>query len=524
MDTAYCKPYTAAPPRYLIPYYLRDVRTHFRHYASVRKGKQLYMTVEDLVAALLAIPPSTASTGASSPRPVVTPPLRALFDLTDANQDGLVSFSEFRVLSALMQLQTRELSMLFRLADKDKVGALTVPQLALLLYTSTGDEALYHSLVKGYPRSSIPNGASTPETEPTRVRVGCSDSTAIIPDNSRSHGSDHPSLPVGSVVPALGVLQNLFGRRSGSGEVTASFLSPHSSCSHKKGRDDLACGGGDSGCPCLIPRCTEEDILGLKEEVEEEVWTAEFMRFAEKEQNSLPLKKEEGWEPPPLSGRQFMQLVASRVIGPHPPYYLEANIRKLSNIPKAGKKCETTEGSNSESKALDGEAPSSEVRVPLTVWLALNKVMKHAEEVSDVFAFFASKGHTIRRDNIEKVFRAAGVSFEDVLPLDTPTPSVRGEGEGGGGERGVFKNTSIPLSDSVTDLLFAVFDKNGDGQIDLEECLSVLRQSRQFYYLRNKIGLEERKEKIRAGFEIQKGYMEKLQDCASQLFEVEEAF
>jgi hypothetical protein len=53
--TVACKPKDT--PDYLLPYYLRDCRSRFIHYASVKgdKGRR-YMTPEDFLLALLASP------------------------------------------------------------------------------------------------------------------------------------------------------------------------------------------------------------------------------------------------------------------------------------------------------------------------------------------------------------------------------------------------------------------------------------------------------------------------------------
>lgn len=508
-NVAFCKSYDTPSPRYLIPYYLRDVRTHFMHYASVRKGKQSYMTVDDLVAALLALP-STSSSGTPASRVVITPKLRALYEATDINTDGLVSFAEFRILAALLQLQTRELSKMFRLVDKDGVEALTVPQLALLLYASTGDEELYYSLRRvGDLCSSVSQSAdrhtnfsvTTTTTDPATTLTSCP--TVAQRDTVTEGAEESFHAPQEKAIRSLGVLQHLFRRSIRDGgnreKEPTSFLSANPSCppNHAAGSRNKV---GES---VVIPRCTEADILALQGELEEEIWTAEFMRFTTPCTRGTVERREQ--EPPSLSAKHFMQLVASRVIGPHPPYYLEANIRQLSGAAHARRHSHSPPRSSVEASS---SSSSTDLVVTLPVWLALNRVMKHAEEVSDVFAFFTATGRTVTRENIEKVFHAAGVPFGDLLPAldrssNLPVPAACTTSS-----ESRRANTSI----SVADVLFAVFDKNGDGQIDLEECLSVLRQRRQFYY-RNALSTSQlsrvMNEKNRAPT-----YLEKLQLCA----------
>lgn len=348
---AQCKTFDTPTPSYLIPYYLKNVHSHFRHYASVKKGNEVFMTVEDLVSALLALP-STVQNAAFA-----TPKLRALFEATDEDKDGCISFSEFRVLSALLQLPSQDIPVLFRLADKDRKGALTLEQFALVLYGSTEDMGLYHSIV--HPRA-------------------------------RQNG----------------LLNRLF--------------------QHSDNAFDTTCGERDAdtedvtstGAPVdAAPRCTEADVRALVEEIEEQLWEADFRRFSVGDGGG---SEEEG-----ISASKFIQLLASHVVGTHPPYYLEGNIKKLQR--------------GSEHYPV----------VTLSVWIAFNRIMKAAEEVSGVFSFLTSTGNSVSRENINLVLQVAGL---DGLP------------------------------ESVTDILFAVFDKNGDGKIDLEECLSVVGQRRRVYY------------------------------------------
>eukprot|EP00796_Vickermania_ingenoplastis_P002154 gene2154-1323_t len=319
----WCKSFNTPTPRYLIPYYLRDVRSHFRHYASVRRDGDTYMTVEDLVRALLALErDATSKTGA----PLATAALHHLFEATDANRDGLVSLHEFRVLAAVLQLQEPELRTLAALVDTENRGSLSHEQLAAVLYGSTEDRVLYETVLR-------PNG----------------------------------------------LLSHLFGP------------------------DD---------------RCTVEDVLQLQRHVEEQLWAADFARFA--------------GDAATLSASGFAQLLASHVAGTgmHPPHYLEAAVHRLRG---AG------EG---EGLHLGG--------VPLPAWMAFNRVIKSAEELSKVFALYHATGQPVRRENLERVLSAAGV--EEALPPAT------------------------------ADMLFAVFDKNGDGEIDLEECLRIVGLSRRIYY------------------------------------------
>lgn len=136
-----CKSFETPTPGYLIPHYLWSVRSHFRHYASVRKGNEWFMTVEDLLSALLALP--AASRGKIR---FTSHRMRAIFEDADVDKDGLVSLNEFRLLAALLNLQSRDISILFRLVDREQKGTVNVDQFAQILFAVTSDPALYRFL------------------------------------------------------------------------------------------------------------------------------------------------------------------------------------------------------------------------------------------------------------------------------------------------------------------------------------------------------------------------------------------
>ncbi|AIN95699.1 mitochondrial calcium uptake 1, putative [Leishmania panamensis] len=137
-----CRSYDTPP--YLIPYYLRDVRSRFLHYASVRKrkGGPMYMTVEDFVLALLASPEKVL------PNPAIVQDLQRLFESMDANGDGYISFPEFRFLMSLLTSNPRDVETLFRIVDTDKSGTLSLEEFANVLRGATKDEAVVRSLLK----------------------------------------------------------------------------------------------------------------------------------------------------------------------------------------------------------------------------------------------------------------------------------------------------------------------------------------------------------------------------------------
>ncbi|KAG5485183.1 hypothetical protein CUR178_06541 [Leishmania enriettii] len=137
-----CRSYESPP--YLIPYYLRDVRSRFLHYASVRKrkGGPMYMTAEDFVLALLASPEKVL------PNPAIVQDLNRLFESMDANGDGCISFPEFCLLMSLLTSDECEMETLFRIMNNNHSGTLSLEEFANVLRGATKDEAVVRSLLK----------------------------------------------------------------------------------------------------------------------------------------------------------------------------------------------------------------------------------------------------------------------------------------------------------------------------------------------------------------------------------------
>ncbi|EPY24894.1 Ca2+ binding protein, contains EF-hand motif (ISS) [Strigomonas culicis] len=147
-SVALCRPLDT--PAYLIPYYLRDVRSRFEHYASVqkRKGGPKYMTVDDFVRALLGSPdPQLKSSSAADG-------LREIFVKMDTNEDSFISFPEFRFLMALLTSKSSDVKLLFNIVDTDHTGAISLEQFADVLRGCTDDKALVRSITKDTRRKS----------------------------------------------------------------------------------------------------------------------------------------------------------------------------------------------------------------------------------------------------------------------------------------------------------------------------------------------------------------------------------
>ena len=110
-------------PDYLLPHYLRNSRTRFYHYASIVEGDERYMTPDDFVRAILAT--KDKGTDASSHNSQAVKDLRALFLITDANNDGRLSLHEFSLLLVLLATPKKDWSVAFGMYDKAQQGGLS---------------------------------------------------------------------------------------------------------------------------------------------------------------------------------------------------------------------------------------------------------------------------------------------------------------------------------------------------------------------------------------------------------------
>ncbi|CAD2222171.1 EF-hand domain pair/EF-hand domain/EF hand, putative [Angomonas deanei] len=143
-----CRPLDT--PYYLIPYYLRDVRSRFLHYASTqkRKGGPKYMTADDFVLALLGSPDTELK------NPTAAEELKQVFKSMDANGDGYLSFSEFRFLMALLTSNPDDMELLFKIVDDDHNKAISLEQFADVLRGLTDDHAVASSMFNHYSKEN----------------------------------------------------------------------------------------------------------------------------------------------------------------------------------------------------------------------------------------------------------------------------------------------------------------------------------------------------------------------------------
>jgi Ca2+-binding EF-hand superfamily protein len=128
-------------PDYLVPYYLRDIRTRFNYYATLKSpdGKFRRMSPVDFLYAVLARP-SKAPEDEGMNQEAALREFAPLFALADADADQTISFNEFAFLAVVLATDLAKLEQLFRLFDADGQGALTPQQFSALFEALSSKE------------------------------------------------------------------------------------------------------------------------------------------------------------------------------------------------------------------------------------------------------------------------------------------------------------------------------------------------------------------------------------------------
>ena len=140
-----CRPLDT--PDYLMPHYLRDARSRFVHYASIKKKGNKYMTAEDFLCALLG----TKETKLEDPK--AASELQCLFNTVDSDGDGKLSFSEFSFLMVLLTTKQKDFELCFHMLDAERRGSLSAAQFITCIKALSSDDMpsalLSKSLARG---------------------------------------------------------------------------------------------------------------------------------------------------------------------------------------------------------------------------------------------------------------------------------------------------------------------------------------------------------------------------------------
>lgn len=123
-----------------------------------------------------------------------------------------------------------------------------------------------------------------------------------------------------------------------------------------------------------------------------------------------------------ITADAFAALIARQVLGSHLPYYLVGNIRRLHG---------------------------SDSMVTLDMWLGFNEVMLRADELAANVEMFSSSGMSVTKRDFRRLMAMAGAPA---------------------------------LPQATIDVVFAVFDKNGDGSMEMDEFLFVMRKKIRYHF------------------------------------------
>nr|CCC91959.1 conserved hypothetical protein [Trypanosoma congolense IL3000] len=116
-------------PEYLIPYYLRNIKSRFRHYASCREDRDgaLKMTLEDFVRSVLVL-------NKNEPIDVsLLDEMAKLFTELDADGDVHLNTTEYTFLMALLTAKLKDVRMLFSIVDTEGVGTVGLDEFSGVL-------------------------------------------------------------------------------------------------------------------------------------------------------------------------------------------------------------------------------------------------------------------------------------------------------------------------------------------------------------------------------------------------------
>jgi len=128
-----------------------------------------------------------------------------------------------------------------------------------------------------------------------------------------------------------------------------------------------------------------------------------------------------------ISPTNFSKLITNSMLGSHLPFYIVNNIRSLTN-------------------------GTEDARVGFDQWINFSRVMDQCDELAVAMQMFCSGGRALEKKDFHRAFRA------------------------------VSHQTQI--SPQTVDLIYALFDKDGNGTLEYEEFISVVRTKVKYNHFR----------------------------------------
>lgn len=376
--SAQCADKAPDTPDYLIPYYLRDTKSRFVHYATIKDGKVRKMKPEDFLAAMLAIPdgavpedlkvvvsPATSDDDKTTEGVASSSSIKkfaSFFKWADADGDGTINFREFAFLANILAYPLRDFKVLFNLFDNQSKGGLSRDEFSAMLI-SVSDEKMAPKLRSGIVRAMF------------------------LPEDHKKFCSATEVLKG----PTVRAAKNQ--KKSGGSQESDPAAAPTRMIADKVPADAVV---------------TFERFSAVVRQIETMIAETEF---------NLYDKGSKGF----VSNEEFGNMVTRSIHGRHLPFFIVDNLRKM--------------GKNTE---------SSSQQIYLTTYLLFSEIIGRAEDVSQALQLYAAAGFAIKANDLKR-------ALDRVVKL------------------------SRPITIDEAQLLTNMFDANSDGELHIEEFVSILR-------------------------------------------------
>eukprot|EP00758_Cryptobia_borreli_P002537 Tbor_TRINITY_DN3105_c0_g1::TRINITY_DN3105_c0_g1_i1::g.14770::m.14770 len=140
-----------------------------------------------------------------------------------------------------------------------------------------------------------------------------------------------------------------------------------------------------------------------------------------------------------ISPGNFGKLMANNSLGIHLPFYIVDNIRKMNNVG-------------------DTSSSSETVGIPFSAWKSFSTVIEKSEALCEAVHIYTCSGAVLRKADFNRAVTAVG------LPM---------------------------MSEQEVHLIFSLFDRNGDGNLEYDEFFSIVK-NKSSYNIRSQINKREK--------------------------------
>eukprot|EP01063_Lacrimia_lanifica_P001605 TRINITY_DN10822_c0_g1_i1.p1 TRINITY_DN10822_c0_g1~~TRINITY_DN10822_c0_g1_i1.p1 ORF type:complete len:388 (+),score=145.93 TRINITY_DN10822_c0_g1_i1:104-1267(+) len=159
-------------------------------------------------------------------------------------------------------------------------------------------------------------------------------------------------------------------------------------------------------------RMTYDEFMEFLTHVRSTVWRAEFKQYDPHDTGLI-------------TPESFAKLITSGMLGSHLPFYIVDNMRKLKRRDNA-----------------------NDAVVPLSVWTNFNNIAIHERLITPLMNYYTLSGRPLTKKDFRRVIQVA------MNPLRVPVATAL---------------------EQETDLVFAIFDRDGNGTLECDEFLALAR-------------------------------------------------